>query len=75
MPGIKKKWSGLKVEAKKRIASHCQSVTVTGGGNSTPELTLLDTKTATVLGQASVTGKGKERQTWLTQMNMVRLFY
>lgn len=49
-------------------------MTATGGGNSTPELTLLDTKTATILGQAVVTGKGKEKQTWLTQMNIFYLY-
>ncbi|XP_073670657.1 nuclear apoptosis-inducing factor 1-like [Paramisgurnus dabryanus] len=35
MAEIKKKWSDIKVEAKKRLALHRQSVSATGGGKGT----------------------------------------
>ncbi len=39
MAEIKKKWSDIKVEAKKCIALHRQSAFATGMGKGTPELT------------------------------------
>ena len=36
----KKKWSDIKVEAKKRLASHRHSVCAMGGGTGQPELTI-----------------------------------
>ncbi|XP_049426784.1 t-SNARE domain-containing protein 1-like [Epinephelus fuscoguttatus] len=53
---VKKKWSDLKMEAKTRVAWHRQSVSATGGGNGTPEPTLLDTKIASILGTANMCG-------------------
>lgn len=42
MAKIKKKCSDIKVDAKKRLALHRASVSATGGGKGTPELTPLD---------------------------------
>lgn len=50
VPEVRKKWSDLKVEAKKRLPS------ATGGGMGTPEPRPLDTKIASILGEASVCG-------------------
>ncbi|XP_034564486.1 nuclear apoptosis-inducing factor 1-like [Notolabrus celidotus] len=62
VPELKKKWSDLKVEAKRRIATHRQSVTATGGGTGTPELTPLEDRMASILGVASVCGIVSERE-------------
>ena len=52
---IKKKWSDIKVEAKKRIAPHSKSVCVTGGGKGTPELTPTEEKPAGI-GESLLSG-------------------
>lgn len=57
---------------------HCRSVSATGGVRGTPELTLLDTTIATILDKQVLVAscwKGRETQTWLTQMNQVGIFY
>lgn len=59
---IKKKWSDLKVEAKKRVARHRESISATGGGRGTPEPTPLDNKIASILGTASVGGIVSEKE-------------
>lgn len=43
VPDIKKKWSDLKVGAKKQLASHRQSVCATGGGKGAPDLSPMET--------------------------------
>lgn len=53
---IKKKWSDIKVDAKKRIALHRQSVCATGGGKGTPELTPTDEKLAGIIGESLLSG-------------------
>ncbi|XP_026113218.1 nuclear apoptosis-inducing factor 1-like [Carassius auratus] len=53
---IKKKWSDIKVEAKKRLALHRQSVSATGGGKGTPELTPLDERLAAIIGESLLSG-------------------
>ncbi|GAA6076668.1 myb-related transcription factor, partner of profilin-like [Tachysurus ichikawai] len=45
---LKKKWSGLKVEAKRKLSSHHQSVAATGRGPSTADLTSVDSKIAAI---------------------------
>ena len=45
---IKKKWSDIKVEAKKHLALHRQSVCAPGGGEGAPELTPLEEKLAVI---------------------------
>ncbi|XP_035813267.1 t-SNARE domain-containing protein 1-like [Amphiprion ocellaris] len=50
---VKKKWSDLKVEAKKRVTCHRQIVSATGGGRGKPEPTPLDSRIASILGTAS----------------------
>lgn len=56
MPEIKKKWSDLKVEAKKCLSSHRLSLAATGGGKGEPNLTSFEKRMAFVLGQTSVCG-------------------
>jgi len=54
---IKKKWSDIKVEAKKRLASHRQSACATGGGKGAPELTPpMDEKLAGIIGESLLSG-------------------
>ncbi|KAJ8256710.1 hypothetical protein COCON_G00188620 [Conger conger] len=53
---IKKKWSDIKLDAKKRIAMHRQSVCATGGGEGTPELTPLDERLAGIIGEPLLSG-------------------
>ena len=50
MADVKKKWSDLKVEAKRKVARHRRSTSATGGGSGTPELTPLDEKRASTVG-------------------------
>ncbi|XP_041843329.1 nuclear apoptosis-inducing factor 1-like [Melanotaenia boesemani] len=56
VPDIKKKWSDLKVEAKRRMARHRQGMCATGGGPATPNPTPLELKIASILGPASIYG-------------------
>ena len=48
--------------AKQRLSSHRQSVTATGGELSTPDLTPIDTKVTSIIGNASVSGIVSERE-------------
>uniref|UniRef100_A0AAQ5WZK1 Myb/SANT-like DNA-binding domain-containing protein n=1 Tax=Amphiprion ocellaris TaxID=80972 RepID=A0AAQ5WZK1_AMPOC len=57
---VKKKWSDLKVEAKKRVT--CQSVSATGGDRGKPEPTPLDSRIASILGTASGCGIVSEKE-------------
>uniref|UniRef100_A0AAQ6AJ68 Myb/SANT-like DNA-binding domain-containing protein n=1 Tax=Amphiprion ocellaris TaxID=80972 RepID=A0AAQ6AJ68_AMPOC len=59
---MKKKWSDLKVEAKKRVACHRQSVSATGGDRGKPEPTPLDSRIASILGTASGCGIVSEKE-------------
>ncbi|XP_062386939.1 t-SNARE domain-containing protein 1-like [Sardina pilchardus] len=59
---IKKKWSDIKVDAKKRIAAHRQSVRATGGGKGQPELTQLDEKLAGIIGETLLSGIVREEE-------------
>ena len=49
---VKKKWSDVKVEAKKRLASHRQSVCATGGRMGQPKLTPLDEQLVGIIGKS-----------------------
>lgn len=62
VPEIKKKWSDLKVGAKKRLACHRQSVSATGGGQGAPKLSPLETRMASIIGETSVCGIVSERE-------------
>lgn len=62
VPDVKKKWSDLKVGAKKWLASHRQSVCATGGGKGAPDLSPMETRMASILGQTSVCGIVSERE-------------
>ncbi|XP_054866345.1 t-SNARE domain-containing protein 1-like isoform X2 [Amphiprion ocellaris] len=62
MAEVKKKWSDLKVEAKKRVTCHHQSMSATGGGRGKPEPTPLDSRIASILGTASGCGIVSEKE-------------
>ncbi|KAA0718438.1 hypothetical protein E1301_Tti019304 [Triplophysa tibetana] len=62
VPDVKKKWSDLKVGAKKRLASHRQSVCATGGGKGATDLSPMETRMASIIGQTSVCGIVSERE-------------
>ncbi|KAI3353871.1 hypothetical protein L3Q82_005079 [Scortum barcoo] len=53
---VKKKWSDIKVDAKKRLASRRQSVCATRRGRGTPKLTPLDEKLAGIIGESLLSG-------------------
>ncbi|KAL6485665.1 hypothetical protein MHYP_G00050570 [Metynnis hypsauchen] len=53
---IKKKWSDIKVDVKRRLTAHRQSVTQTGGGVGDIELTPFDQRAAGIVGDAALTG-------------------
>ena len=59
---VKKKWSDLKVEAKKRVTCHRQSMSATGGDRGKPEPTPLDSRIASILGTASGCGIVSEKE-------------
>ncbi|XP_054868348.1 t-SNARE domain-containing protein 1-like [Amphiprion ocellaris] len=59
---VKRKWSDLKVEAKKRVTCHRQSMSATGGGRGKPEPTPLDSRIASILGTASGCGIMSEKE-------------
>ncbi len=56
MAEVKKKWSDIKVEGKKRISLHRRSVCATGGGKGVPELTPTDEKLAGIIGESLLSG-------------------
>ncbi len=53
---LKKKWSNIKVEVKRRTAAHRQSVAKTGGGKGEEELTLFEQRVAAIVGDTALTG-------------------
>jgi hypothetical protein len=53
---IKKKWSDLKVEVKRRVSAHRRSVTATGGGTGVGELSPFDLRVAALIGDTALTG-------------------
>ena len=59
---VKKNWSDLKVNDRKRMALHRQSVSATGGGTGTPELSPFDEHMASIFGEASVAGAVAEKE-------------
>ncbi|XP_060782601.1 uncharacterized protein LOC132889793 [Neoarius graeffei] len=62
MAEVKEKRSNIKVDAKKRIAAHRQSVRAAGGGKGEPELTPLDRKLAGILGETLLSGVEREEE-------------
>ncbi|KAJ8346446.1 hypothetical protein SKAU_G00278470 [Synaphobranchus kaupii] len=53
---LKKKWSDLKLQGKKRIVIHNRSIKATGGGPGTPELSQMDQRIAAIIGESAYTG-------------------
>ena len=53
---IKKKWSDMKVDSKKRIAEYRQSVLITGGGSGKPPPSPLDERVAGIIGEKLLSG-------------------
>lgn len=62
MPEIKKKWSDIKVGAKRRIAAHRQSVRATGGGRGEPQLSQQDEKICGIICEILVSGAVTEKE-------------
>ena len=59
---VNKNWSELKCNDKKCMALHRQSVSATGGGTGTPNLSPFDERMAPVVWEASVAGVVKEKE-------------
>lgn len=53
---LKKKWSDIKVEVKRRTAAHRQSVGRTGGGTGVDELTAFEQRVASIMGDTLLSG-------------------
>lgn len=53
MAEVKKKWSDLKVEAKKRLTHHCQ---ILSGGKGLPELTPFEKRIGSILRETNLSG-------------------
>ncbi|XP_017288266.1 nuclear apoptosis-inducing factor 1-like [Kryptolebias marmoratus] len=53
---LKKKWSDIKVDVKRRTAAHRQSVTKTGGGTGDDDITPFDQRVASIVGDTALTG-------------------
>lgn len=53
---VKKKWSDIKVDVKRRVAAHHTSSQKTGGGPGVEALTPFDQRVTAVLGDQSVVG-------------------
>ncbi|KAK0146346.1 Nuclear apoptosis-inducing factor 1 [Merluccius polli] len=53
---VKKKWSDLKMEVKRRVSAHRRSVTATGGGTGVEELFPFDQRVACLVGDTALTG-------------------
>lgn len=65
----------FKVEAKRKLSSHRQSVAATGGGPSTADLKSVDSKIAAIIGEVSMCGivSEKEGDTDVTETRGARL--
>ena len=53
---IKKKWFDVKVNAKKRVAAHRRGTSATGGGQTNTELSPLDNRIASIIGDTALSG-------------------
>ncbi|XP_061582062.1 myb-related transcription factor, partner of profilin-like [Cololabis saira] len=53
---IKKKWSDIKVEVKRRAAAHRRSAAMTGGGAGTEALTPFEERVCAIVGETVLTG-------------------
>lgn len=53
---VKKKWFDIKIKAKKNVTAHRQQITATGGGQTTTELTPMDTRIASIIGDTALNG-------------------
>lgn len=53
---LKKKWSDLKVEVKRRTAAHRQSVATTGGGTGEHQLSPFEQRVAGIVGDTALSG-------------------
>ncbi|KAE8284740.1 Nuclear apoptosis-inducing factor 1 [Larimichthys crocea] len=53
---LKKKWSDLKMEVKRRVSAHRRSMTATGGGSGVEELSSFDRRVASLVGDTALTG-------------------
>lgn len=53
---IKKKWFDIKLCAKKRVTAYRQETTQTGGGQTTTQLSPMDTRIASIIGDTALCG-------------------
>lgn len=53
---IKKKWSDIKLDVKRRMAAHRQSVVKTGGGTGDEEPSSFDQRVAAIVGETAISG-------------------
>ncbi len=53
---IKKKWFQIKLSAKKCITAHRHEISVTGGGQATTQLSPMDTRIASIIGDTALCG-------------------
>ncbi len=63
VPEIKQKWFDNKVLAKKCITAHRREMSVTGGGQTTMELSPLDNRIASIIGDTALSGIIKDGDT------------
>ena len=53
---LKKKWSDVKMEVKRRTAAHRRSVAQTGGGTGEERLTPFEQRVAAIVGETALSG-------------------
>ncbi|KAK0134732.1 hypothetical protein N1851_029621 [Merluccius polli] len=53
---VKKKWFDVKVNAQKRVTAHRRETSATGGGQTTTELSPLDNRIASIIGDTALSG-------------------
>ncbi|KAK0154751.1 Nuclear apoptosis-inducing factor 1 [Merluccius polli] len=56
IPEIKKKWFDIKLNAKKRVTAHRRETSLTGGGQAATQLTPMDTRIASIIGDTALCG-------------------
>nr|XP_055063042.1 nuclear apoptosis-inducing factor 1-like [Misgurnus anguillicaudatus] len=56
VPEIKKKWFDIKLSAKKRVTAHRREISATGGGQTTTEISPLDSRVASIIGDTALSG-------------------
>ena len=55
-PKLRKKWFDIKLNAKKRVMAHRPETSLTGGGQAATQLTPMDTRIASIIGDTALCG-------------------